>query len=142
MPKQQDGPCLEKDCEDCFPKETESQKNDLQKADQLKLEANELFKSKNLDDACKKYQSAISVLRTNLELKGTKKARDIEIACRGNIALCKLTQKQFEDAIEHCERILDIDPKNVKASYRMAQAMYELSKGEHVPQIESALKYA
>ena len=44
--------------------------------------------------------------------------------------------------MEQCEKILEHEPKNAKANYRMAQAMFAMSEGTHASQLESALKYA
>ena len=101
-----------------------------------------MFKAQNYDDACKKYQSAISVLRCNLDLHGVKEAKDAEVALRSNLSLCKLNLKLYDDVVEQCEKILESDSKNAKASYRMAQAVFALSDGKSVSQLESALKYA
>jgi tetratricopeptide (TPR) repeat protein len=108
----------------------------------LKQEANNFFKNKQFDDACKKYQAALSTVRTNMNLKGSQAANDVEVAIRGNLSLCKLNLKLYDDVVEHCEKILDVDPKNSKANYRMAQAVWELSEGVSASQVDSAFKYA
>ena len=55
-----------------------------------------------------------------MNLKGSQAAKDVEVAIRGNLSLCKLNLKLYDDVVEHCEKILDLDPKNSKANYRMA----------------------
>lgn len=37
------------------------------------------------------------------------------MACRGNLAMCKLSLSEFDHVIDQCERILGHDPNNVKA---------------------------
>lgn len=45
------------------------------------------------------------------------------LCCR---ALCYLTLKQYKEAVQDCTEALRLDPKNVKALYRRAQALKEL----------------
>ena len=64
------------------------------------------------------------------------------MSCRSNLALCKLNVKEYEQVVDQCERVLDYDPQNTKAAFRMSQACFELSDGASVSQLRSALKYA
>lgn len=64
------------------------------------------------------------------------------MACRSNLALCKLNLKEYNDVMEQCEKVLEYDSKNAKASFRMAQAIWELSEGTSASKIKSAYKYA
>ena len=118
------------------------QQNDLSQAEKLKAEANGLFKEKKEEQACKKYLAAINVLRCNEGLMKTKSAKETEMACRSNLALCQLNLKDFHSAVDHCEKVLEYDPKNLKASYRLSQALYNLSDGENASQIKAAFKHA
>ena len=68
-------------------------------------------------------------IRTNLALKSVKVAKDAELAIRSNLSLCKLNLKQYGDVVEQCEKILETDPKNAKANFRMSQAVFALSEG-------------
>lgn len=45
------------------------------------------------------------------------------LCCR---ALCYLALKQYKEAVQDCTEALRLDPKNVKALYRRAQALKEL----------------
>ena len=115
---------------------------DMQKAEKLKAEANAFFKGQKLEEACGKYTQAIQTIRLNETLRNKKSAVDVEMACRGNLALCKLNLKDYNAVIENCEKVLENDPNNVKASYRMAQAVFAVSEGTNESQLKSALKYA
>ena len=64
------------------------------------------------------------------------------MACRSNLALCKLNMKDYDTVVDQCEKVLEYDPKNLKANYRMAQAVFALSEGKSPSQIKSAYKYA
>lgn len=103
---------------------------DINKANKLKEAANGFFKQSKLAEASEKYYEAINTIRLNPDIKHSEEAKQIEIACRLNVALCKLTMKEYEIVIDQCERVLDQEPKNWKASFRMAQALYEQTKGE------------
>ena len=60
------------------------------KANQLKEEANKLFKEQKLEQACDKYYESINEIRFNDRIKNNQEARQIEIASRLNVALCKM----------------------------------------------------
>ena len=64
------------------------------------------------------------------------------MACRSNLAMCKLNLKEYDLVIEQCERILDFDPSNIKASFRMSKAAFALSEGKSSSRLQVALKYA
>lgn len=72
----------------------------------------------------------------------TKVGKDTEIACRGNLAQCKINLKDYDSVIDQCERILEYDSNNVKANFRMSQAAFALSEGKSVSQLKVAMKYA
>ena len=44
--------------------------------------------------------------------------------------MCKLNLKDYDHVIDQCERILEADPKNIKANFRMSQAAFALSEGK------------
>ena len=56
--------------------------------------------------------------------------------------MCKINMKDFDGVIDQCERVLEYDAANVKASFRMSQAAFELSAGKNVSQLKVAMKYA
>ena len=91
-----------------------------------------MFKEKNYAGASQKYFSAINAIRFNSELAKTKVGKETEMSCRSNLALCKLNVKEYEQVVDQCERVLDYDPQNTKAAYRMSQACFELSEGSSV----------
>ena len=64
------------------------------------------------------------------------------MACRNNLAMCKLNLKDYDSCIDQCERVLEHDPKNTKAAFRMSQAAFELSQGKSISQLKIALKFA
>lgn len=52
-----------------------------------------------------------------------KASKQVCVCCR---ALCYLALKQYKEAAQDCTEALKLDPKNVKALYRRAQALKEL----------------
>ena len=119
-----------------------AQKADLEKAESLKLEANALFKNSQFQEASTKYLAAINSIRLNDDLAKSKAGKEAEMACRSNLSMCKLNLKEFDLVVEQCERILDYDPANIKASFRMSKAVFALSEGKSSSQLKVALKYA
>ena len=59
-------------------------------------------------------------LNSTLKAKTQGPVKDLEIACRSNLALCKMSLNQYEAVIEQCEKVLDYDPTNLKCAFRMA----------------------
>ena len=43
------------------------------------------------------------------------------IAMHMNLALCYLRLNEAKEAIEHCDKVLEKEPKNVKALFRRGQ---------------------
>lgn len=99
-------------------------KPDFEKAQQIKAEAAKEFKAQNYDLASEKYYEILNILRLNNTLKDSKDGQLLESQSRLNIALCKFNTKDYEIAIDQCERVLDKDPKNGKAAFRLAQSVY------------------
>lgn len=73
---------------------------DLKKAEALKTEAANLVKAKDHDGACAKYFAAVNAICLNESLKKKKEGRTIEVACRSNIAHCKLQTKEYSHVID------------------------------------------
>ena len=103
------------------------QRQDLDQAEALKQEANNLYKLQNYEEACTKYFSAINQIRLNTDLAKTKVGKEAEMACRSNLAQCKLNLKDYDHVIDQCERVIDYDTNNIKANFRMSQAAFALS---------------
>jgi hypothetical protein len=60
------------------------------------------------------------VLRFNDKIKNTAEARQIEIACRLNIALAKMQINEYDTVIDQCERVLEYESSNWKACARIS----------------------
>ncbi|NXB03568.1 TOM34 protein, partial [Cnemophilus loriae] len=84
----------------------------MERARRLKEEGNELVKKGNHKKAVEKYSESLQLNQ--------------ECATYTNRALCYLALKQYKEAAQDCTEALKLDPKNVKALYRRAQALKEL----------------
>lgn len=59
-----------------------------------------MVKAKKFEDACVKYFAAINVIRLNDKLKTLTEGKTLEMACRANIAHCKLQVKEYDHVID------------------------------------------
>ncbi|NXN73791.1 TOM34 protein, partial [Himantopus himantopus] len=98
-----------------------------ERARTLKEEGNELVKKGNHKKAVEKYSESLQLNQ--------------ECATYTNRALCYLALKQYKEAVQDCTEALRLDPKNVKALYRRAQALKELKDYKSsIADIKSLLK--
>eukprot|EP00928_Gymnodinium_smaydae_P020701 TRINITY_DN18009_c1_g4_i1.p1 TRINITY_DN18009_c1_g4~~TRINITY_DN18009_c1_g4_i1.p1 ORF type:complete len:547 (+),score=145.63 TRINITY_DN18009_c1_g4_i1:59-1699(+) len=51
-----------------------------------------------------------------------RRAQELRIACRMNLAACALKLEEFYAAVRYCEAVLKDEPRNTKSLYRRAQA--------------------
>ncbi|NXE66369.1 TOM34 protein, partial [Calcarius ornatus] len=99
----------------------------MERARMLKEEGNELVKKGNHKKAVEKYTESLKLNK--------------ECATYTNRALCYLSLKQYKEAAQDCTEALKLDPKNVKALYRRAQALKELKDYKSsIADIKSLLK--
>ncbi|NXC51109.1 TOM34 protein, partial [Penelope pileata] len=99
----------------------------IERARTLKEEGNELVKKGNHKKAIEKYSESLKLNQ--------------DCATYTNRALCYLTLKQHKEAVQDCTEALRLDPKNVKAFYRRAQALKELKDYKSsIADINSLLK--
>ncbi|NWH62940.1 TOM34 protein, partial [Geococcyx californianus] len=100
---------------------------DMERARTLKEEGNELVKKGNHKKAVEKYSESLKLNQ--------------ECATYTNRALCYLALKEYKEAVQDCTEALKLDPKNVKALYRRAQALKELKDYKSsIADIKSLLK--
>nr|XP_025948778.1 mitochondrial import receptor subunit TOM34 [Dromaius novaehollandiae] len=98
-----------------------------ERARSLKEEGNELVKKGNHKKAIQKYSESLKLKQ--------------ECATYTNRALCYLTLKQYKEAVQDCTEALRLEPNNVKAFYRRAQALKELKDYKSsIADINSLLK--
>ncbi|NXN95518.1 TOM34 protein, partial [Rhinopomastus cyanomelas] len=99
----------------------------MERARTLKEEGNELVKKGHHKKAVEKYSESLKLNQ--------------ECATYTNRALCYLALKQYKEVAQDCTEALRLDPKNVKALYRRAQALKELKDYKSsIADINSLLK--
>lgn len=93
----------------------------------IKNSGNTYFKKQDYLTAQKKYTKALSYIYEMNEQCDVDTVVEKEIAMKFtlplqlNIAACNLKLEKYNEALEHVEEALDIDPNNVKALYRKGQ---------------------
>ncbi|XP_062197646.1 peptidyl-prolyl cis-trans isomerase FKBP42-like [Phragmites australis] len=103
-------------------------------ADRRKIEGNEYFKEKKLEEAMQQYEMAIAYMGDDFMFQLFGKYRDMALAvknpCHLNMAACLIKLKRFDEAIVQCSIVLSEDENNVKALFRRGKAKSELGQTE------------
>ncbi|KAI9251488.1 hypothetical protein BDA99DRAFT_444400 [Phascolomyces articulosus] len=99
----------------------------LEAAAKKKEEGNDLFKKGSLETALFAYRRAREYIIDlwDCEPEEMDECRELVIAIQGNIAMCYIKLREWEHAIEVCKKVLERDPCNVKACYRIGQVSIE-----------------
>ncbi|KAI7853111.1 hypothetical protein BDC45DRAFT_442766 [Circinella umbellata] len=114
-----------------------SARQKLEAATKKKSEGNDLFKKGEIELALFAYRSARDYIIDlwDCEPEEMDECRELVIAIQNNIAMCYIKLHQWENAIEVCKKVLDRDPCNVKACYRIGQVSME------TVEFEQGIKY-
>ncbi|KAL4867896.1 hypothetical protein BDV12DRAFT_170507 [Aspergillus spectabilis] len=105
-------------------------------AQNFREQGNEAAREKRWADAKEYYTKGIAVLRSKEnkwdepedEAEEEKLRREVEEASYINRALCNLELKNYRSTTLDCAAVLQLNPRNVKAFYRSAMALYALDK--------------
>lgn len=87
-----------------------------------KTEANDLFKNGQIEEAVKKYTTAIKVCGTS------EKDKLVKADCYANRAACYRQLYNSKAVVEDCTECLKLNPNHVKALIRRAQSYESLEK--------------
>jgi len=96
----------------------------LDLCEKWKQRGSEFFQQGKNKLAIVKYNSIVEYLQNETSLDGEKKHRrdNILTAAHNNLAMVYLKTNDTVEAIKECEKVFEVDAKNVKALYRWAQA--------------------
>ena len=75
-----------------------------------------MYKLQNYNDAIKLYNKSLLWTETNQNVE------DFRISCYLNLSLAYLKMKEYNKSIEEATRVIQMQPKNVKALYRRGSA--------------------
>jgi len=109
----------------------------------------ELFKDSRIVDAFQKFSRACKILITlepipdpdlKLEKQLESDIRYLRLILYNNMAMCQLSQKNYEHVVSLCSKVLDRDQNNVKALYRRGMAHGNMMNNEKaVTDLKAAL---
>ncbi|XP_046806459.1 sperm-associated antigen 1 [Lucilia cuprina] len=101
------------------PLEKWSNLTDIEKeklSEEYRLRGNEYFRSKEYDNALEEYSRAIEICPHKA------------VAAYNNRALTFFKLQKFLDSIKDCEKCLSLEPSNLKARLRLAEASYSYGR--------------
>lgn len=116
----------------------------LSMGEQKRERGNTLFTRNDFAGAINSYNKALKILESG-SLQGTPEKlqtlADCRLKCSNNMAACQLKVEAYDAAIKSCLCVLDLQPDNVKALFRIGKAY--TAKGETkngIQYLQKALK--
>ncbi|KAF5830730.1 hypothetical protein DUNSADRAFT_14112 [Dunaliella salina] len=115
----------------------------LERAEQRRVQGNQLFTEGRYQEALSKYAVALSYMDEDfmIQLEGfyEDKAKQVKLPIHLNMAMCQLRSKDFQTAIYNCSEVLKIEPGNAKALFRRGTARHALGQTElALPDLQAA----
>lgn len=94
-------------------------------AEKKRERGNEVFGRNDYAGAINSYNKAIKILESG-SLQGTptklQDLADCRLKCCNNMAACQLKVEAYDAAMKSCQAVLDLQPENVKALFRLGKA--------------------
>ncbi|KAI8381495.1 uncharacterized protein BYT42DRAFT_494501 [Radiomyces spectabilis] len=104
----------------------------LEAAQTKKEEGNSYFKAGAVDQALLAYKKGRDFIIDlwDCEPQELVQSREMVVSLQSNIAACYMKKQDWETAIETAKKVLERDPVNIKAYYRIAKCYMELTEYE------------
>ncbi|XP_019261856.1 PREDICTED: 70 kDa peptidyl-prolyl isomerase-like isoform X2 [Nicotiana attenuata] len=118
-------------------------KEKIEACDKTKNEGNVLFKDGKFQCASRKYEKALKFIQFDHSFNDDEKCQSntLRLSCYLNNAACKLKIGEHQEASKLCSKVIEYDPRNVKALFRRAQAYLRINELEKAEiDIRKALK--
>ncbi|OAD75598.1 hypothetical protein PHYBLDRAFT_186443 [Phycomyces blakesleeanus NRRL 1555(-)] len=110
-----------------------------------KNQGNTFFKSGLLNEALDAYEKVNSCIKRAEECtdKDRMELDALGIAASSNSSACYIKLKEWTKVIEICEKVISLDPTNIKAYYRLGQAYLETKEYEQgISSVKQGLKHS
>jgi molecular chaperone DnaK (HSP70) len=120
-----------------------TKKQKIQEAGKKRNQGNIVFKEFDYENAAKLYLEALGYLADLYDLSPAEQeeVNALKVPCHLNVALCCTKINRYPQAVENCNKALEIEKNNVKALFRRAQCYVQLSKLEDAKKdLETALQ--
>ncbi|XP_077567987.1 peptidyl-prolyl cis-trans isomerase FKBP4 [Stigmatopora nigra] len=100
----------------------------LQQSGVVKEKGTQYFKEGKFTQASVQYNRIISWLKNELALSEEEKkvAKALRLAAYLNLAMCYLKLKEPNQALENCNKALELDESNEKALFRRGEALFHM----------------
>lgn len=103
--------------EPAYAKQEQARKKNLSPTEQLKEQGDELYKAANFEGAIEKYTKCLDKLE-----KTNQQSSELALKAYANRAACFKQISNHDACIADCTAVLEVDPENIKALIRRAQA--------------------
>ncbi|XP_018611467.2 peptidyl-prolyl cis-trans isomerase FKBP4 [Scleropages formosus] len=104
----------------------------LEQSSIVKEKGTQYFKEGKFKQASVQYKKIVSWLEheSGLQEEDEKRARVLRLAAHLNLAMCYLKLQEQNQALENCNKALELDANNEKAVFRRAEALFAMKEFE------------
>ncbi|KAJ4833116.1 hypothetical protein Tsubulata_006218 [Turnera subulata] len=108
--------------EDAPKEDDQSEQRAVERANEAKMEGNQLFGKGQYEEALLQYDAALQSAPEN--------SKELRSICHSNRAICLLKLGKYDDAIKECTKALELNPSYIKALLRRGEAHEKLEHFE------------